>query len=62
MINQESPIKGNDISIPPNNLNASELTPTYPAYVIEGLKDSLKEAANGKLTPYTGIRNMLDID
>jgi hypothetical protein len=62
MINQGSPVENNEESIPSNNFDAAGLTPTYPAYVIEGIKDSLKEAANGELTPYTGIRNMLDID
>ena len=31
----------------------------YPAYVIEGVKESLKQADEGKLTPFTGIRDML---
>ncbi|MES2112953.1 MAG: DUF2683 family protein [Bacteroidota bacterium] len=34
---------------------------TYPDYVIEGVKASMKEASEGKLTPYTGIRDMLDL-
>jgi len=32
----------------------------YPDYVINGVKESLKEANEGKLTPYTGIKDMLD--
>lgn len=33
----------------------------YPNYVINGVKESLKQADEGKLIPYTGIRNMLDL-
>jgi nitrogenase molybdenum-iron protein alpha/beta subunit len=33
---------------------------TYPAHVIEGVKKSLRQADNGELTPYTGIRSMLN--
>ena len=32
----------------------------YPLHVISGVKESLKQADEGKLTPYKGIRNMLD--
>lgn len=32
----------------------------YPDYVINGVIESLKQSEEGKLTPYTGIRNMLD--
>jgi hypothetical protein len=32
----------------------------YPEYVINGVRESLKQADEGKLTPYIGIRNMLD--
>ena len=31
----------------------------YPEYVIEGVKESLKQAEEGKLTPFTGVRDML---
>ncbi|WP_295796278.1 DUF2683 family protein [Mucilaginibacter sp.] len=34
---------------------------TYPDYVLDGVKESLKEADDGKLTPYTGIKDMLDL-
>jgi hypothetical protein len=33
----------------------------YPDHVINGVKESAKQAADGQLTPYTGIRNMLDM-
>jgi len=32
----------------------------YPDHVVTGVKESLKQANEGKLTSYTGIRNMLD--
>jgi hypothetical protein len=32
----------------------------YPQQVIEGIKTSLKQAEDGKLTPYKGISDMLD--
>jgi hypothetical protein len=32
----------------------------YPDYVINGVKESIKQAEEGKLTPYTGIRDMLN--
>ena len=32
----------------------------YPEQVISGVKDSLKQADQGELTLYTGIRNMLN--
>jgi len=31
----------------------------YPDYVIEGVKESLMQAEEGQLTPYTGIKDML---
>jgi hypothetical protein len=34
--------------------------PEYPEYVIRGVKESIKQADAGLLTPYTGIRNMLE--
>jgi hypothetical protein len=33
----------------------------YPDYVVNGVKESLKEANEGQLTPYTGIKDMLDL-
>lgn len=33
----------------------------YPEHVIEGVKAALKESDEGKLTPYTGLRDMLDL-
>ncbi|GAA4807031.1 hypothetical protein GCM10023231_40280 [Olivibacter ginsenosidimutans] len=32
----------------------------YPEYVIDGVKESLKQANNGNLIQYTGIENMLN--
>ncbi|MCO5946032.1 DUF2683 family protein [Mucilaginibacter flavidus] len=34
---------------------------TYPDFVLDGVEESLKEADEGKLTPYTGIKDMLDL-
>jgi hypothetical protein len=31
----------------------------YPDYVVQGVKESLKQAKERKLTPYTGVRDML---
>lgn len=31
----------------------------YPDHVIKGVKESLKQADEGQLTPYTGIKDML---
>jgi hypothetical protein len=33
----------------------------YPEHVINGVKESLKQAEEGKLILYTGIRDMLNI-
>ncbi|WP_439696586.1 DUF2683 family protein [Mucilaginibacter sp. AW1-7] len=33
----------------------------YPDYVVQGVKESLKQAKEGKLTPYTGVRDMLGL-
>jgi len=33
----------------------------YPDHVIEGVKRSLKQAEDGDLTPYKGIKDMLNI-
>ena len=33
----------------------------YPAHVIEGVKESLKQADQGQLTPYIGIADMLNL-
>jgi len=32
----------------------------YPEWVTNGVTDSLNEAEAGKLTPYTGIKDMLE--
>jgi hypothetical protein len=33
----------------------------YPDYVVQGVKESLKQAKERKLTPYTGVRDMLGL-
>jgi hypothetical protein len=33
----------------------------YPNHVIEGVKESLQQANEGKLTPYNGIKDMLNM-
>jgi hypothetical protein len=33
----------------------------YPNYVIDGVKESLKQAEQGQLTPYTGVADMLNL-
>lgn len=33
-----------------------------PAYVVEGTMESLLEAEAGKLTPFTSVREMLDLE
>lgn len=33
----------------------------YPDHVIDGVKESLKQANENKLTPYTGIKDMLNL-
>jgi hypothetical protein len=33
----------------------------YPDHVVQGVKESLKQAKEGKLTPYTGVRDMLGL-
>jgi hypothetical protein len=33
----------------------------YPDSVINGVKESLKQADDGLLTPYTGIKDMLNM-
>ncbi|HWZ14957.1 MAG TPA: DUF2683 family protein [Mucilaginibacter sp.] len=33
----------------------------YPQNIIEGVKESLKQAEDGRLTPYKGIKEMLNI-
>jgi len=33
----------------------------YPDYVVKGVKESLKQAEDGELTPYTGIKDMLNM-
>jgi hypothetical protein len=33
----------------------------YPSHVIKGVKDSLKQADEGQLMPYKGIKDMLNM-
>jgi len=33
----------------------------YPDHVISGVKESLKQAEDNQLKPYTGIKNMLNL-
>jgi hypothetical protein len=33
----------------------------YPEHVVKGVKESLKQADEGELTPYTTIRAMLNL-
>ena len=42
-------------------INFEQKAEIYPDYVIKGVKESLRESKDGKLTPYTGIRDMLNI-
>ncbi len=37
-----------------------ERSNVYPEHVADGVKESVKQAENGHLTRYTGIRNMLN--
>jgi len=32
----------------------------YPDHVIKGIKESLKQADEGQLTPYTNLKDMLE--
>jgi hypothetical protein len=34
---------------------------TYPDNIINGVKESLRQAEAGQLTPYTGIKDMLNL-
>ena len=36
-------------------------TEVYPQHVVDGIKKSLKQAEEGRLTPYKGIKDMLNI-
>ncbi|OKS84733.1 DUF2683 family protein [Mucilaginibacter polytrichastri] len=33
----------------------------YPNHIINGIKESLKEADQNQLSPYTGIKDMLNL-
>ena len=43
------------------NIAFEHKSEVYPGYVVNGVKESLKQAEEGKLTPYTGIKNMLNL-
>ena len=36
-------------------------TEVYPDHVIQGVKESLKQADEGQLIPYKGVKDMLSI-
>jgi hypothetical protein len=40
-------------------INFEQKSEVYPDYVINGVKESLKQAEEGMLIPYTGIKGML---
>jgi hypothetical protein len=40
-------------------ISFEQKTNTYPQHVIGGVKESLKQANEGELTHFTGIRDML---
>ncbi|TSJ39666.1 hypothetical protein FO440_18170 [Mucilaginibacter corticis] len=41
------------------NISFVQQEEEYSDYVINGIKESLQQADNGLLTPYTGIKDML---
>jgi hypothetical protein len=43
------------------NVSFEQKSQVYPDHVINGVKESSRQAKEGKLTPYTGIKNMLDL-
>jgi hypothetical protein len=45
-----------------NNYNRDKQPEIYPDYVIKGVKDSLKQAEKGLLTPFTNIKAMLNLE
>ena len=46
-------------AIKATEINFEQKSEVYPEHVIIGIKESLKQAEEGQLTPYTGIRDML---
>jgi hypothetical protein len=42
-------------------ISFEQKTEIYPDHVVTGVKESLKQADEGKLTSYKGIKNMLDL-
>jgi len=41
-------------------INFEQKSEVYPDYVVKGVKESLRQANEGNLLPYTGIKNMLN--
>jgi hypothetical protein len=41
-------------------INFEQKSEIYPDHVITGIEESMKQADEGKLTPYKGIRDMLN--
>jgi hypothetical protein len=45
-----------------NNYSGDKQPEIYPDHVIKGVKDSLKQAEEGLLTPFTNIKAMLNLE
>lgn len=45
-----------------NNYNGDKQSEIYPDHVIKGVKDSLRQAEEGLLTPFTTIKAMLGLN
>lgn len=43
------------------NYPGDEQPEVYPEYVLKGVRDSLKQAQEGKLTPFTSVKDMLNL-
>ncbi len=41
-------------------INFEHKSEIYPDYVVKGVNESIKQANEGNLLPYTGIKNMLN--
>ena len=42
-------------------INFEQKSEVYPEHVVNGVKESLKQAEEGKLAAYTGIKDMLNL-
>ena len=42
-------------------INFEQKGEVYPEHVVNGVKESLKQAEEGKLIPYTNIKDMLNL-